>query len=103
MISEGCSACACGIESACNTMYFPAFALPGLLLLIALLITSSVLLKKRVIKVKIKAFIAIWVSIVLIFVAAIWTQTESGLDLTIRAAQECTKTERANTGIACEY
>lgn len=53
-MTEGCSACACGVPGACDTLYLPGFLWPGVIALVAALLVLVFLRRKKVIKLQFK-------------------------------------------------
>lgn len=98
-MNEGCSPCACGVQSACDQLYVPAFALPGAIAVVTIIVILLILAKTGVIKIRFRVLISGWVIIALLFGWLVWFQTESEGDRTAKRAKLCQNS--GNPG--CEY
>jgi hypothetical protein len=98
-MNEGCSACACGIEGACDKLYFPDFAVPGAVVLVVAIVVLVILAKKHVIKMNLGILVSAWVVIALTFACLVWYKTESEGQRTAKGEQLC----RESKNPACEY
>ena len=98
-MNEGCSPCACNVPGACEQLYFPNFLLPGAIVLGIVLLVLLLLRQKKIIKVRLKTLFIIWLVLVFCFVGLVALQTETGFNLTHKAAEYC----QISHNPTCEY
>lgn len=98
-MNEGASACAGGIEGACDTLYFPGFLWPGVVALALTLLILAFLSRKKLIKLQFKMLFAGWIVIALVFAGIVYLETESAGERTQQARERC----QASSDPACEY
>jgi len=98
-MNEGCSACACGIQGACDKLYLPAYTVPGAIALVVILIILIVCVTRGVIKIRLRVLVSIWIAVALIFAGLVWVQTETAGDRTAKGVEYCRDSGAPN----CEY
>lgn len=98
-MNNGCSPCACGVPGACQQLFFPAFLWPGIAVLALTLLVLVVLNRKKILKLKLKALLAGWLILALVFSVIVYFNTESAGDRTRQAVDHCQTT----SGPSCEY
>lgn len=99
MIEEGCSKCGCGIQGACDKLYIPGFAVPGIIILVSTLLTLIVLRRKKIIQNRLKMLFVAWLILAIILTSLVISKIESEGDRIHKAAKSC-----QNSGNpTCEY
>jgi glucan phosphoethanolaminetransferase (alkaline phosphatase superfamily) len=98
-MNEGCSACACGVQGACDKLYYPGFLWPGVIALVLTLLVLVFLRRKKLIKLQFKMLFAGWFVLVLVFAGIVYLKTESAGDQTQQAAERC----QSSGDPTCEY
>lgn len=88
-MSEGCSACSCGVSGACDQLYLPGFLWPGVVALVIGLMVLVFFSRKKVIKIQLKKLVIGWIIVAILFVGVVAINTESAGDRASRSAKYC--------------
>lgn len=88
-MSEGCSACACGVPGACERLVPPGFLWPGIIVLVITLVLLLFLNRKKLIRLDYKLLLGLWLSLVIVFAGLVYINTKPVAYYTKKAAEQC--------------